>query len=194
MKILRLVVALAAVAALALPALADSPAIGSAAPAFDLKTVDGKSFSLADAEKSSSYVVVMFIATQCPYSNGYNDRMRDMAAAYAKKGIQFVGINSNNTESVEETAAHAKQHGFGFPVLKDPGNKVADLYDARRTPEVFVIGKDGKLLYHGRIDDNSNDAAKVTSPDLKNALDALLAGQPISKAETKAFGCTIKRA
>ena len=194
MKILRLVVALAAFAALALPALADAPAIGSAAPAFDLKTVDGKSFSLADAEKSSPYVVLMFIATQCPYSNGYNDRMRDMAAAYAKKGIQFVGINSNNTESVDETAAHAKLHGFGFPVLKDPGNKVADLYDARRTPEVFVIGKDGKLLYHGRIDDNSNDAAKVTSPDLKNALDALLAGQPISKAETKAFGCTIKRA
>ena len=194
MKILRLVVALAAVAALALPALADAPAIGSAAPAFELKTVDGKPFSLADAEKANSYVVLMFIATQCPYSNGYNDRMRDMAAAYAKMGIQFVGINSNNTESVEETAAHAKQHGFGFPVLKDPGNKVADLYDARRTPEIFVIGRDGKLLYHGRIDDNSNDASKVTSPDLKNALDALLAGQAVAKAETKAFGCTIKRA
>jgi len=194
MKILRLVVALAAFAALALPALADAPAIGSAAPAFELKTVDGKPFSLADAERANSYVVLMFIATQCPYSNGYNDRMRDMAAAYAKMGIQFVGINSNNTESVEETAAHAKQHGFGFPVLKDPGNKVADLYDARRTPEIFVIGRDGKLLYHGRIDDNSNDASKVTSPDLKNALDALLAGQAVAKAETKAFGCTIKRA
>jgi len=194
MKILRLVVALAAFAALALPALADAPAIGSAAPAFELKTVDGKPFLLADAERANSYVVLMFIATQCPYSNGYNDRMRDMAAAYAKKGIQFVGINSNNTESVEETAAHAKQHGFGFPVLKDPGNKVADLYDARRTPEIFVIGRDGKLLYHGRIDDNSNDASKVTSPDLKNALDALLAGQAVAKAETKAFGCTIKRA
>ncbi len=194
MKTVRLIVALLAVAALAAPLVADAPAIGSAAPAFDLKSVDGKPFSLADAEKTNSYVVLMFIATQCPYSNGYNDRMRDMAAAYAKKGILFVGINSNNTESTEETAAHAKQHGFGFPVLKDPGNKVADLYDARRTPEVYVIGRDGKLLYHGRIDDNSNDASKVTSPDLKNALDALLAGQPIAKAETKAFGCTIKRA
>ena len=194
MKTVRLIVALLAVAALAAPLVADAPAIGSAAPAFDLKSVDGKPFSLADAEKTNSYVVLMFIATQCPYSNGYNDRMREMAAAYAKKGILFVGINSNNTESTEETAAHAKQHGFGFPVLKDPGNKVADLYDARRTPEVYVIGRDGRLLYHGRIDDNSNDASKVTSPDLKNALDALLAGQPIAKAETKAFGCTIKRA
>ena len=194
MKTLRLLVALLGIAAVAAPAFADAPAIGSAAPAFDLKSVDGRPFSLADAEKSNAYVVLMFIATQCPYSNGYNDRMRDMAAAYVKKGVLFVGINSNNTESVEETAAHAKQHGFGFPVLKDPGNKVADLYDARRTPEVYVIARDGKLVYHGRIDDNSSDASKVTSPDLKNALDALLAGQTVSKTETKAFGCTIKRA
>ena len=194
MKTVRLVLVLLAIVALASPTFADAPAIGAAAPAFELKSVDGKAFSLADAEKSNAYVVLMFIATQCPYSNAYNDRMRDMAAAYAKKGVFFVGINSNTTESVEETASHAKQHGFGFPVLKDPGNKVADLYDARRTPEVYVVGKDGRLLYHGRIDDNSSDAAKVSSPDLKNALDALLAGQPVAKAETKAFGCTIKRA
>ena len=113
---------------------------------------------------------------------------------YAKKGVLFVGINSNKTETVEEAAAHAKKHGFTFTIVKDPGNKVADLYDARHTPEVYVVDKDGKLRYHGRIDENSDDASKVTSPDLKNALDALLAGQPVAKAETKAFGCTIKRA
>jgi peroxiredoxin len=194
MKVLRTLLALLVLAAVAGPALADGPAIGATAPTFELKTLDGKAFSLAEAEKANPYVVLIFIATQCPYSNAYNDRMRDMAAAYAKKGILFVGINSNNTESTEETAAHARKHGFAFPVVKDPGNKVADLYDARRTPEVFVVGKGGTLLYHGRIDDNSDDASKVTSPDLKNALDALLAGQPVAKAETKAFGCTIKRA
>ena len=192
MKTLRSFVALLALVALAAPGLADAPAIGTTAPVFDLKTLDGKPFSLADAEKTNSYVVLMFIATQCPYSNAYNDRMRDMAADYAKKGILFVGINSNKTESVEETAAHAKQHGFAFPVVKDPSNKVADLYGATHTPEIYVVGKDGKLVYHGRIDD-STETAKVTSPDLKNALDALLAGQPIAKAETKAFGCSIKR-
>lgn len=182
----------AALAVPASPVLADGPAIGSAAPAFDLKSLDGKPFSLADAEKNNAYVVLMFIATQCPYSNAYNDRMRDMAAAYAKKGVLFVGINSNKTESIEETAAHAKQHGFAFPVLKDPDNKVADLYGASHTPEIYVVGKDGKLVYHGRIDD-STETAKVTSHDLSNALDALLAGQPVAKAETKAFGCSIKR-
>lgn len=193
MKFVRTLLTLLVFTSLAAPALADGPAIGAAAPAFDLKTLDGKPFSLADAEKANSYVVLMFIATQCPYSNAYNDRMRDMAGVYAKKGILFVGINSNKTESVDEAVAHAKAHGHTFPILKDPSNKVADLYDARHTPEVYVIGKDGKLVYHGRIDDNSDNAARVTSPDLKNALDALLAGQPVAKAETKAFGCSIKR-
>jgi len=194
MKTIRTLMSLAFLAAAALPALAEGPAIGATAPAFELKTIDGKDFSLANAEKADRLVVLMFIATECPYSNAYNDRMRDMAAAYASKGVQFVGVNSNSTESVADAVAHAKKHGHKFTIVKDPGNKVADLYEARRTPEVFVISKDGKLEYHGRIDENYEDAAKVASPDLKNALDALLAGQPVAKAETKAFGCTIKRA
>src|SRR5215472_10682962 len=173
-------------------AFAAGPQLGAPAPAFALTTLDGQGFTLAEAARSHKAVVLMFIATQCPYSNAYNDRMRDMAAAYAKKGVLFVGINSNKTESLEETAAHAKQHGFAFPVLKDPGNQVADLYGASHTPEIYVVGKDGKLLYHGRIDD-STETAKVTSHDLSNALDELLAGQPVAKAETKAFGCSIKR-
>ena len=85
MKTKRTLLSLAFLAA-ALPALAEGPAIGAAAPVFDLKTIDGKDFSLASAEKTDKLVVLMFIATQCPYSNAYNDRMRDMAAAYAAKG------------------------------------------------------------------------------------------------------------
>jgi peroxiredoxin len=191
MKSLGTVLCLLALAAA--PVLADAPAIGAAAPAFSLTTLDGKPFSLADATKGNSLVVLMFISTQCPYSNAYNDRMRDMAAVYAKKGVLFVGINSNKTETVQDAAAHAKKNGHTFPIVKDPDNKVADLYDARRTPEVYIIDKVGKLRYHGRIDENYEDPAKVSSPDLKNAVDALLAGQSVAKAETKAFGCTIKR-
>jgi len=175
-------------------AFADGPAIGAAAPNFQLTTIDGKAFSLAEAEKAHKAVVLMFIATKCPYSNAYNDRMRQMADDYAGKGVLFVGINSNNSEPESEVKAHASQHKFGFTLAKDPGNKVADLYDARRTPEIFVVAPDGKLLYHGRIDENYEEPTKVTSPDLKNALDQILAGQPVEKAETKAFGCTIKRA
>jgi hypothetical protein len=120
--------------------------------------------------------------------------MRQMAADYSKKGVLFVGINSNKTEPEDEVKAHASQNKWAFTLAKDPGNKVADLYDAKRTPEVYVVGADGKLLYHGRIDENYEEPTKVTSPDLKNALDQILAGQPVAKAETKAFGCTIKRA
>ena len=196
MKNLRIALSLAAVLALAAAgvALADGPAIGAAAPNFQLTTVDGKNFSLADAEKANKAVVVMFIATKCPYSNAYNDRMRQMAADYSKKGILFVGVNSNSTEPEAEVKSHAAKNKWDFTLVKDPGNKVADLYDARRTPEIYVVGSDGKLLYHGRIDENYEEPTKVTSPDLKNALDQILAGQPVAKTETKAFGCTIKRA
>ena len=191
MKFLLTILCLLALAAA--PVLAESPAIGAAAPTFSLTAIDGKAFVLADATKANSLVVVMFISTQCPFSNAYNDRMRDMSAAYAQKGVQFVGINSNKTETVQDAVDHARKHGHTFTILKDPGNKVADLYDARHTPEIFVVDKTGKLRYHGRIDENSDDAAHVTSPDLKNALDALLGGQSVARAETKAFGCSIKR-
>ena len=192
MRLLRSLPLAAALLAGALPALA-GPQIGAPAPNFTLRTVDGKTFSLAEAVRSHKAVVVMFIATKCPYSNAYNDRMRDMAAAYAKQGILFAGINSNKSEPADEVVAHAKQHGLAFPLMKDPDNKVADLYDARHTPEIFVVDPEGKLRYHGRIDENYEDASRVTSPDLKNALDSMLAGRQIARTETKAFGCTIKR-
>jgi peroxiredoxin len=193
MRFTRFLLVTATSALLAKGVLAAGPQVGDPAPQFTLTTVDGKTFSLAEAAKSHKAVVVMFIATKCPYSNAYNDRMRDMAAAYEKQGILFAGINSNKTEPQDEVIAHAKKHGFAFPLMKDPDNKVADLYDARHTPEIFVVDPEGKLRYHGRIDENYEDATRVTSPDLKNALDAMLGGRAIAKAETKAFGCTIKR-
>jgi peroxiredoxin len=193
MRFARTLLAAAAFASLAGLASAAGPEIGAAAPDFKLQTIDGKTLSLSEAAKAHKAVVVMFIATKCPYSNAYNDRMRDMAAAYSTKGVLFVGINSNKTEPLTEVIAHAKEHGHTFPIAKDPDNKVADLYGAGHTPEVYVVTPDGKLRYHGRIDENSEDASKVTSPDLKNALDELLANKTVARAETKAFGCSIKR-
>jgi len=193
MRLVRLSILVAGFLALSRLLFGGSPSIGSAAPTFTLTTLDGKSFSLAEAARSHKAVVVMFIATKCPYSNAYNDRMREMAAAYEKKDVLFAGINSNKSEPAEEVISHARQHGLRFLLMKDPDNKVADLYEARHTPEVFVVDPEGKLRYHGRIDENYEDPSKVTSPDLKNALDSFLAGQPIAKAETKAFGCSIKR-
>ena len=134
----------------------------------------------------------MFMSTECPVSNGYNDRMEALYDAYGKKGVAVVGINANKEEDVKRIAEHAKEHGFKFVILKDLQNKVADLYGAQVTPETFVINSSGKLVYHGRIDDSRN-IAKVTSNDLSNALEKLLAGKQLSVTTAKAFGCSIKR-
>ncbi len=168
--------------------------IGAPAPDFTLPAAsDGKAVALKDLLAKSKAVAVVFVATQCPVSNAYNTRMAALGKEYAAKGIPLVGINSNKTEPAAEVKEHAEKHGFTFPVLKDDGNKIADAYGATHTPEVFVLDPKGNLLYHGRIDENQDDPQGVKSPDLRNALDAVLSGRPVPAAETKAFGCTIKR-
>ena len=166
--------------------------IGDSAPKFTLKNYDGKEYSLQSLTKENKLVVMMFISTHCPVSNGYNERMAQLDASYKSKGVKFVGINANVKETVSDIASHCKEHNFLFPVLKDEGNKIADEYAAQVTPEIFVITPAGKIAYHGRIDDSRNPD-KVTSRDLSVALDALLAGKQLTQAETKAFGCSIKR-
>jgi peroxiredoxin len=173
------------VAALAPPAAALD--IGGVAPDFTVHTVDGGEVSLAQAEKSHRAVVVLFLSTICPYSNYYNDLIRDIAGEFGQKGVLFLGINSGRIESAEEARTHARDHGHTFPIAKDPESRVAQTLGARRTPEVFVLDSVGRLRYHGRV------ASKIASPDLKNALDALLDGRPVKPAETKAFGCAIPR-
>ncbi|MGA7992373.1 MAG: thioredoxin family protein [Thermoanaerobaculia bacterium] len=168
--------------------------IGAAAPDFTLPSAaDGNVVALKALLARNKAVAVIFIATKCPISNAYNERMAALGKEYAAKGIAVVGINSNKTEPAAEVADHAKAHGFTFPVVKDEANRVADAYGAEKTPEVYVISPDGALLYHGRIDESRDDPKNVRSPDLRNALEAILAGRPVPAAETKAFGCTIKR-
>ncbi len=166
--------------------------IGQPVPDFRLPRADNGRMESVYGDRKQKATVVMFIATRCPVSNAYNERMRAIAQEYMPKGVRFVGINSNVIEPVEEVAEHARQNGFPFPVLKDGGNKIADHFNAQFTPEIFVLDSKGVLRYHGRIDDSQNPA-NITSHDLRITLDALLAGKNPPRAETKAFGCTIKR-
>jgi peroxiredoxin len=159
--------------------------IGDTAPGFTATTVQGDSFSLSEAQRGHRAVVVIFRSTLCPYSNYYNDVLRDLVGQYEPKRVLFVAIHSDRAETADEIRVHAKKHGHTFPVIRDPRGELARLLDARRTPEVFVLDQNGKLRYHGRI------ASKFGTPDLRNALDALLAGRPINPAETKSFGCSI---
>jgi peroxiredoxin len=137
--------------------------------------------------------VLMFIATQCPVSNGYNERMKAVYNDYSAKGVKFVVMNANRTEPAAEVERHAAQHGFPFKVYKDNNNVVADRFGAQVTPETFVLDRSGTILYHGYIDDSQNPAG-IKVQGLRLALDAVLAGRPVERAETKAFGCAIKRA
>ncbi len=135
--------------------------------------------------------VVVFVATKCPVSNAYNDRMNAIYKDYGQRGVKFVFVNANNTESLAEVAEHARDH-FAFPVYKDADNVVADRFGATVTPEAFVIDATGTIRYHGSIDD-SQVVQRVQENRLRNALDAVLASKPVEQAETKAFGCSIKR-
>jgi peroxiredoxin len=188
-----LIVALAAIAgsgrnANDLPA---PPAIGAMIDDFNLPDADGVQHTL-NSLKGKNGAVIIFVATKCPVSNAYNDRMEKVAEDYKAKGINVIGINSNSTEPASEVKSHAAEKGLNFTILKDDGNKIADRFGANHTPEAYVIDAGGKLVYHGRID-NSQKIEAITSSDLRDALDAELAGKPIQKTTSVAFGCSIKR-
>ena len=118
--------------------------------------------------------------------------MAALAKDYTSRGFAVIGINPNRTEPADEVTKHAAQNGLTFTIVKDPGNVVADYFGASFTPEAYLFDKEWTLRYHGRIDDSRN-AANITSQDARAAMDALQAGKPVPAAETKAFGCTIKR-
>src|SRR5215470_1019267 len=168
------------------------PAIGATVDEFTLPDVNGQEHALKSL-KGKNGTVLIFIAVQCPVSNAYNERMEKLAEDYQAKGIAVVGINSNVAEDAAAVKAHAAEHKLSFPILKDPGNKIADRFGASVTPEAYFIDSNSKLLYHGRID-NSRNPAQVETSDLRNALDSALTGKTIEKSEAKAFGCSIKRA
>src|SRR5215831_7707909 len=167
------------------------PAIGTMIDDFTLPDADGTAHSLKSL-KGKNGAVLIFIATKCPVSNAYNDRMEKVAEDYQAKGVNVIGINANNTEPAAEVKQHAADKHLTFTILKDDGNKIADRLGATRTPEAYVLDASGKLVYHGRID-NSQKTEGITSTDLRDALDEMLAGKQVSKTGGAAFGCTIKR-
>ncbi len=158
---------------------------------FTLKDCYGKEHKLSDF-KDAKAIVIIFVATQCPVSNAYNERMAALHKEYKDKGITLIGINSNKQESVEEMKTHAAENKLDFLILKDHNNIIADKFQASVTPEVYVLNKDFEILYHGRIDDSRKEE-EVKTKDLRKALDEILSGKKAETTKTKAFGCTIKR-
>jgi peroxiredoxin len=169
--------------------------VGEKMADFTLPDVDGKPHSLYEFQGKKA-VVVIFIATRCPYSNAFNHVMAELAREYAARGVALVGINANKTEPADEVADHARKHGLGFLVLKDQGNVIADRLGASVTPEAFLLDSTWTLRYHGALGNShqpTTDPEKASAEDIRPALEAVLAGRVVVTSETKAFGCTIKR-
>jgi peroxiredoxin len=171
-------------------------ALGTPCPDFRLPSVDGRTVARDDL-KDAAVLVVMFICNHCPYVQAVEDRIVALAREYGSKGVQLVGICSNDPSGYPDDApprllARWREKGYGFPYLVDASQAVARAFDAVCTPDVYVYDRARRLAYHGRIDDNWQQPSKVTRRELAAALDALLAGKTPSQEQHHSIGCSIK--
>jgi peroxiredoxin len=169
--------------------------LGKSIENFRLADFRGKDFALADLA-SSKAVVVAFVGVECPLVAHYASRLQSLAGQYADKGVAVVLIDANQQDSLTELAAFARKHKLEIPVLKDPGNGVADAFGAERTPEVFLLDGERRVVYYGRIDDQftyGKHRPKADVAYLTTALDQLLAGEKIATAHAETVGCHIGR-
>jgi peroxiredoxin len=191
-----LILALAVLALAALPALADGT-VGSTAPAFTLKGVDGKTHSLADYK--GKVVVLEWINPNCPVSNRHarEKTMTELAKQHGE--VVWLGINSTSPKSTDFMApsAHAaydQKNGITYPVLYDENGQVGHAYGARTTPHMFIVGTDGKIAYNGAIDDDP-PGRKAKAERLNyvgQGLNAEKGGKSPDPATTKPYGCSVK--
>lgn len=166
------------------------------APDFSLPGIDGKTYSLGSF-KDKPVLVVFFTCNHCPYVQAWESRFVEVQRDYAAKGVQLVGINSNDeTKYPEDDFEHmkerAKDHGYNFPYLRDESQKVAEAWGPVATPDFYVLDKGRVIRYRGRMDDNHKDSNAVTLRYLRDALDDVLAGQTPRVPLTPPYGCSIK--
>lgn len=185
-------------AAWAVAADAAATPVGRKIDNFSLSDYRGKTHALADHQGKP--VVVAFIGTECPLAKSYGPRLRELAAEFEKQGVVFLGIDSNQQDTLAEIGAYARGAEIAFPILKDNNNEIADRFGAVRTPEAFLLDKDHVIRYWGRIDDQYGFKTgagyvrpKLNERSLANAITEVLAGKPVTNAVTKADGCFIGR-
>jgi len=162
--------------------------VGAPAPGFSLPDTYGKTFTLAEFKGKT--VVLEWLNQKCPVSRGkHKDKtMQTTYAKYADKGVVWLGIDSSHYLKAESNRVYAAQKHLNYPILNDPDGKVGWAYGAKTTPHMFVIDKEGKLIYDGAIDD------KGKTNYVAAALDSLLAGKPVAKPKTQPYGCSVKYA
>jgi peroxiredoxin len=175
-------------------AIACAAAFAGAAPQFSLRDTTG-TVHTADEWNGKKAIVVFFTTTDCPLSNNDVPEMNRIRRDYESRGVAFYGVQADTALTDAEVARHAREYQFGFPVLFDPKQFFAKMTGATTIPEAAVLSADGRLMYLGRIDNRVEDYNKrrpePTEHDLRDALDAVLAGKPVIHTRTKAFGCAI---
>lgn len=167
--------------------------VGEPAPDFILANVYGKPYSLS--EFRGQIVVIDFNSVRCPWSLGFDAEHRRLWREYAPQGVQFLAINANHNDTPEEVRLHQIAKDLTFPQLRDVGNHVADVYQARTTPHVYIVDAEGILVYAGQPCDRGPSAAEpnVESNNISEILDALVAGETVRPSQTPSWGCTVKR-
>jgi peroxiredoxin len=170
--------------------------VGADAPDFELPATDGNTYKLSDFD-DFPILVVFFTCNHCPYVLGSDEVTRQTVEKYSPKGVKFIGVNSNSSntypeDSFDHMIERMQSHKFPWLYLRDKSQEVALAYGALRTPHFYVFDKDRKLVYTGRGVDNPRDASMIKVNDLDRALEEHLAGKPISLPITNPIGCNVK--
>ena len=170
--------------------------LGLPAPDFSLPDSYGKVWSLRDFNDSRA-VIVVFMCNHCPYVKAVLDRLIGLQLDYKGKGVQLIGINSNDVEKYPDDSLEAMKELIAvkkipFPYLIDSTQDIARAYNAVCTPDIFVYGMKRTLIYRGRVDDNWQEPERVDKEDLKNALNLVLSGKTVVNDQIPSMGCSIK--
>ncbi|MFH6602017.1 thioredoxin family protein [Maribacter algicola] len=172
--------------------------LGTIAPDFNLLDTVTDEFSSLQSLKGNKGTVIMFICNHCPFVKHVNPEISQMAREYRSTGINFIAISSNDIINYPQDAPDlmrqvAEKESYGFPYLFDADQEIAKKYDAACTPDFYLFDSRLKLVYRGQLDDSRpGNGIPVTGTDLRNAMDALLAGDEIDPNQKPSIGCNIK--
>ena len=170
--------------------------IGDMAPDFNVQATDGKTYTLADFAEAK-ILVIFFTCNHCPFVTGSDELTRKTVEKFNKRGVVFIGINSNSEKTHENDSfphmvARMKEQKFPWVYARDKSQDAAKAYGALKTPHFYVFDKDRKLIYTGRGVDNPRDTSKMTVNDLERALEEHLSGKKLSVPLTNPIGCNVK--